>query len=442
MTTTVMTPDDWAYGEWHNIRIGDARLQRRAVIIGADMLRNLFESPPKMFKAPSKTKAFYRFINCAKVSHRAIINHHTQRTRWDMMLQDVVLNIQDTTTVAYAGRDDMEGLYDVGNVSGFVVHNTISVVPKEHHGFLHGLVQQSIIHRKPRVERTGADNELFCWLDGIRAAPSSKTVIDVMDRGADSLVLMHASLTQGHEFLIRAQHDRPLQGQGTTLFHHVRTLPVAGTFLHAIKARPGKRARQATLEVRFDRVQLAAAKNDHRAPGLACTIVHAYEPNPPQGEEPLEWFLLTSLAPTCFEEAATIIEYYTYRWVIEEYHKCLKTGFRLEQSQAQSLAALENLLGLISVASVQLLQLRDLARTASAAPAKEYVGDDELKLVAAFYNRSVEMTMDQFLRCVAMLGGFLNRKRDGNPGWQTLWTGWKYLMTLKEGARLYKKGCG
>ena len=58
MTMIVMTPEDWAYGEWSNISLGDARLRRRAVSIGADMLRNLFESPPKMFKAHARRRLF------------------------------------------------------------------------------------------------------------------------------------------------------------------------------------------------------------------------------------------------------------------------------------------------------------------------------------------------------------------------------------------------
>ena len=47
--------------------------------------------------------------------------------------------------------------------------------------------------------------------------------------------------------------------------------------------------------------------------------------------------------------------------VVEDYHQSLKTGCRLEEHQVQTAACLIRLLGLLSVLSVCLLQLRDLA---------------------------------------------------------------------------------
>ena len=37
------------------------------------------------------------------------------------------------------------------------------------------------------------------------------------------------------------------------------------------------------------------------------------------------------------------------------------------------------------------------------------------------------MTVGQFYREVAKLGGFLARKGDGEPGWITVWPGWEKL---------------
>ena len=46
------------------------------------------------------------------------------------------------------------------------------------------------------------------------------------------------------------------------------------------------------------------------------------------------------------------------------------------------------------------------------------------------------VTNRDFLRGVARLGGFLARKSDGEPGWQTIWKGWFVLMILVEGFEL------
>ena len=45
-------------------------------------------------------------------------------------------------------------------------------------------------------------------------------------------------------------------------------------------------------------------------------------------------------------------------------------------------------------------------------------------------------TLNQMIRMVGSLGGFLGRKSDGEPGWQTIWRGWQRLMWMCEGANL------
>ena len=175
------------------------------------------------------------------------------------------------------------------------------------------------------------------------------------------------------------------------------------------------------------------------------TIVHVREPSPITGFEPIEWLLFTSLRVESIEDALLIVKYYTYRWIIEEYHKCMKTGFRLDRTQFKTLPRIESLLGFIAVSSVRLLQLRDIVRNNPHADALTYVENEDVQIVRAYYDvKDTIMTIDQFLRFIAQMGGFMNRKSDGNPGWQSLWEGWKFFLGLKEGARLQREGriCG
>jgi len=46
------------------------------------------------------------------------------------------------------------------------------------------------------------------------------------------------------------------------------------------------------------------------------------------------------------------------------------------------------------------------------------------------------MSVYEFFRELAKQGGFLGRKHDGEPGWQTVWRGYRKLQLLLDGMRL------
>jgi hypothetical protein len=118
------------------------------------------------------------------------------------------------------------------------------------------------------------------------------------------------------------------------------------------------------------------------------------------------------------------------RWLVEEYHKALKTGCRTESRQLKAAGRLEALVALTSVVAVRLLQLKSLARTNPEIPAKRVVPRvwlAMLKLARKNLSRVHDLTVGQFYREVAKLGGFLGRKSDGEPGWITIWRGWEKL---------------
>jgi hypothetical protein len=145
----------------------------------------------------------------------------------------------------------------------------------------------------------------------------------------------------------------------------------------------------------------------------------------------LEWILFTTVPVTDAASALERIEWYRCRWVVEEYHKALKTGCAMEQRQLQSAQGLLALLGLLAIVAVRLLQWRTVARTAPDTPASPVVEPELLDTVVRLRGGSADrMTVDQFWRAVAGLGGFLGRKGDGDPGWQTLWRGWQRLQDL------------
>ena len=154
-------------------------------------------------------------------------------------------------------------------------------------------------------------------------------------------------------------------------------------------------------------------------------LVHAVEVNPPAGVEPIEWILFTSMPVESFADAWRIISYYEKRWLIEEWHKALKTGCRVECRQLKCKESLERITGLLSVVAVRLLQLKSEARTNPERPARQIVPWHWIKMLIAARKRmknvtATTMTVGQFYRELAKLGGFLGRKSDGEPGWITI----------------------
>jgi hypothetical protein len=151
---------------------------------------------------------------------------------------------------------------------------------------------------------------------------------------------------------------------------------------------------------------------------------------------------VASFAVPVIDDARRVIGYYELRWLIEEYHKALKTGCRVEQRQYQTAKRLETVTGLLSVVAMRLLQLKTVARSERDRPAEEVVPPQWIEVLQTMRNKSGQRwTVRQFYHELAGLGGFLGRKSDGEPGWQTLWRGFEKLVPVMNYTARLKK-CG
>ncbi len=170
-------------------------------------------------------------------------------------------------------------------------------------------------------------------------------------------------------------------------------------------------------------------------------VVRAWEPDPPVGAERVEWILITSVPVNTLSDAKRIVGWYTCRWLCEDYHQCLKTGCRIEDTQLDDASDIQRLLGLKIPIAVRLLQLRQLVRVSSDQLAQKLVDPLLVKIAAHVQNRdAASMTMTDFWINVAKTGGYQGRRSDGSPGWRTLWAGWCYITDLATGARLFASG--
>lgn len=433
-------------------------------------------SLPDRHKSWGDIKAAYRFLNNSKATPEGIQSAHRRQVRELCGSHAIVLAVEDGSELDYTAHRSVEGLGFVGSGigRGLLQHSTLAVTTDGH---LLGILHQIWWKRtrtpegETRRQRQARAKESDLWADSIRAigtvGPATR-LIHVTDRGGDCYETMQAAYAAGQGFLIRAKHDRHVNDSSEHLWEFMERQPVAGTRIVHLSARPAKGkqpaqpARAARLAVRYAPIRFSPPRNDPRFnEPLSAWAVYVVELDPPSGVEPIEWMLLTSERVENIDQANTCVDWYTYRWRIEEWHKAEKTGCRLEASQLKTAEALERLAALTAVVAVRLIQLRELAQAATAPPVpapeaqsdqpaalQALVPDDWIVVVSHLAKcRPEALTPRLFWLTLARQGGFLGRKSDGLPGWQTIWKGWANVLTLVQGIEIYRatlaeKTCG
>jgi len=413
------------------------------------------QSLPKQMDDWADLKAAYRFLNHAEVTPDGIQTAHRARTRAACQKHGVILAVQDTTELDFTGRA-MEGLGPIGDGrgQGILQHSTLAVTPQ---GEMLGALHQIFRNRVPapegetRRERRARPKESDLWHESVEAVgaigPATR-LVHVTDRGGDDFTMLVSCGHQSVGFLIRAQHDRWVNGNTDKLWSFMEHRPVAGHRDIPVPARGGHPKRVARLSIRFGPVQLDPPKGDTRfKEPVRLWVVYVAEPNPPSQVDPIDWMLLTSEPVHDFDQATERVDWYTRRWVIEEWHKAEKTGCRLEASQLKDVEAIRRLASFLSVVAARMIQLRDLAQTSTTDSADKKPEADRpetlqalvprvwLRVVARLAKcRPEALTSRQFWLTIAKRGGFIGRKSDGLPGWQVIWRGWYDVMMMVQGA--------
>lgn len=449
--------------------LGDRRRTGCLVRIADLMCRHPGGTLPDKLNRPADLRAFYRLVNRPEMTHAAVIHSHAERTRAVLAAAGapVVLLLHDSTELDYTAIGTLAGqLSQIGRGSqrGYICHNSLAV--RADSGGVLGLTAQ-ILHRRARVPkkesvkqlRERKDRESRLWVEGARAsgpAPAGVLCVDVSDSLSDTFEYMAFEEAQGRHYVLRQREDRRLHepaGGHKHLEAAVRALPSVARRPLSVQASPGRRARKTTVQVSFTELELGLPDKKHgEYPNEPLTVwaVRVWEEDTPAGEELLEWILLTNVPVRSAADAHARVDWYERRPIIEEYHKGMKTGCRIESMQFDKVERLEPAIAVIAVVTTTLLQLRDAARAPDAAkrPASEVIGADYIAVLVSHYGRrlSAAPSVLQFYLHVARLGGHQNRKVDGLPGWITLWRGWTRLQAMVDGyhaaLRRSAKKCG
>ena len=426
---------NWAEAEMATADLGDQRLNRRL----EKVLKRLGDDPsasiPMACRGWAEVQGAYRFLNHENVDWEAILEPHWQCTEQRMRSQAVVLCLQDSTELDFTSQPGIAGLGPLSHAKqhGMYVHPTLAVTPE---GLPLGVldawmwVRDSATHGQDKRHWPIEAKESMRWLEGYERiaelAPQlpDTRLVYVADRECDIHAFMVQAQRLNHpaDWLIRAAHNRCTDTEAK-LWDRLAAAPALGEVRFLLPAAPGRQARQVTQTLRVERVMLQPA----RGVAVEVTALLAEEVNPPPGEQPVVWRLLSNRPVATLEQALEWIEWYRARWTIEVFFRIWKQGCRVEALQLSALERLEPALALYLIIAWRVQSLMILGRTCPELPCDIVLDREEWQAAYIIGQRQTPPAqpppLGEMLELVASFGGWLGRKHDGPPGPKALWIG-------------------
>jgi hypothetical protein len=194
------------------------------------------------------------------------------------------------------------------------------------------------------------------------------------------------------------------------------------------KRRQPRESREADVTVKAVRTLLRPPNRPgEKLPPVYVNAILVREEHPPEGEEPIEWLLLTSLPIGTFEEACTVVGYYCCRWEIEVFFRVLKSGCKIEDLQFEREDRLQVCLAMYLIVAWRVLYVLKLGRECPDMRCDAIFSEAEWQSVFVIANRTTAPKTPPSLKVIipliAGMGGYLGRKHDGPPGPKTMWIG-------------------
>ena len=429
-------------------------------------------SLPEIF-APTDYVACSRMLNNPRMHEAPLFDALARETAVQVAAEPLVVVVHDTTSFSFPGEVLRRGLGRLKSKDqGFLAHVALAVRPDDTR-WVFGLAHLEAYVRTeaparalPReVRETRESHEGLRWGRGVTAASRALGAVEqihVMDREGDAYGPLAQMCRALQRFVVRQRQARRVTEPGVVPSPR-RACPTSTMRVHASavhttlqvplqpratpkepkrrKEHPGRAARMATVELRATAVHLARPSGaDERLPvSLPVNVVEVLERDPPAGEEPVHWVLLTSEPIGTASEVERVVRLYGQRWIVEEFFKALKTGCSFEARQVESYEALLVLLALLIPSATRLLNYRSVAHAAPQRPAEQIADADTLALLRASPRARLpeHATAQQLLLAIAALGG--HRPSNGPPGWLLLYRGLRALEQQRVGYRVARE---
>ena len=471
----------WVEKELESVDFGDERLDARFRLMMDDLSQKPSASVPTACGGWAETAAAYRFFDNERVDSEGVLQPHREATLNRIGEEAVVLLVQDTTELDVTRPQQQ--MKDAGPLNdesrwGFYDHPLVAFTPERIPlGVVHAEiwardVEEFRAHQeekardrwakdKRKKHRTIEEKESLRWLEGYRRGcevahrfPKTQIVV-IADSEADIYECFAAADRQDGqkkaEWITRACQDRSLtksvpQGY-PRLREKVASTRVLGTMELEVRARPPheakkgekrnqpRTARTAIMTIQATQVKLRGPQRPGGRPAdVTVNAILVRETNPPRGEEPIEWLLLTSLPISSFKQVRRVIEYYCCRWQIEIYFRVLKSGCRVEDRQFEDAARYLPCLAMYMVIAWRVMYVMMLGRECPEMSCAEVFSEAEWKSVYVVVCREsapeTPPTLQEMIYLIARLGGHLGRTQDGPPGPKAMWIGMQRMTDL------------
>lgn len=426
-------------------------------------------------------KGLMRALRNPRVEPSMLFDSIYQQTIDRITPGEEILSVEDTTDLTFGGTRGRKELPRLeGKATGFRAHVALGVRLDAAHSVLGVLdLRQVVRGQDSKAGRSAAEGyadpnkESLRWPQTVQAAEQRvagrASLIHVRDREGDDYeqLCKMATAEPPQRFVQRMRQprllaeppeDKPAARKVDEAFEGLTGLCERQVALSARaqskfdpcpakdrKVHPARRHRNARLQFTARALEIRRPKNASKAlPAvLKLNVVHVIELDVPQGEPPVEWFLLTQEPIATVSDVLRVVDIYRARWLIEEFNKALQTGCQYEKLQCETAERLWTMLAFYSPIATNLLSLRTLAHHDSQSPASQVLAPEEIEVLRASaptrsklisLQPNTPVTVKDALALIARLGGHFSH--NGEPGWLVLLRGMVKLRERAEGLRL------
>ena len=411
----------WAAQEFGGAQLGDQRLSER-LVHSVDALAAM---PGRAFSGAAQgdkaaVKAYYRLIDKpddSQITMDAILAPHRERTIQRMRGHTTVLCIQDGSDLNYSGLAQCAGLGSIGTNQtgarspGLHLHSTLAVslegLPL---GVLSAQCAAPVVRAqgddRPTSDIPIEEKKTFSWIRGLRECvqvakqlPDTRLVC-VMDREADFFELFDEQRQSGRvDLLVRAKHDRVTAGP-SHLFESLRASSVNARMLIDVprqstrpkkskqKARDGHPGRETEVALRYRGFEFQPPAHHQAKQPVKLWVVHIRETRQPHTAQAVEWFLLTTRRIETVEQAQECLRWYGLRWRIEDWHRVLKSGCRIEALQHKTAERLKRAIAINLVIAWRIMLMTLLGRQCPELPAQVMFSELEIDVLQAYAKKT------------------------------------------------------
>jgi hypothetical protein len=302
--------------------------------------------------------------------------------------------------------------------------------------------------KRERMRKKPHQKETRYWLQTIERSAERLQAAGVLgwfqlDREADAWPMLLSLSGSGHWFTVRSAWDRLLAQTGHDKQYlrgwMARTAPL-GSYELDVPARWARQARRAHMVIHAAQVTLLLREkmNGKKPRPLRVHVVWTHEQGTtPAGEKPLDWMLLTNAPIDSIEAMRAVVDGYSTRWRIEEFHRTWKTGScKVEETQLRSRDAVIRWATILAVVATRIERIKRLGREQPERPASDELSATEIEVLIVLKRRQKKRTeqvpfgvptMAQAARWIADLGGYTGKSSGGPPGSITIGRGLERL---------------